>query len=116
MPVKQREHLLHLARLRQSLAIEPHRLGVGHPVPETQPEKPHEGQPVANLIFDLVIRKVVKRAQDQRLEHQNRVQRPASSAGFPRLVRLAPDPLQSRPELLPRHNGINLDQWVLLRI
>jgi len=36
-PAKQ---LLPLARLRQRVSIQPHRLGIGHPVPEAQPQKP----------------------------------------------------------------------------
>jgi len=38
--VKQPEQLLHLSRLRQRVAIEPHRLGIGHTIPETKPQKP----------------------------------------------------------------------------
>jgi len=33
MTVEQAEQLLHLARLRQRVAIEPHRLGLGHATP-----------------------------------------------------------------------------------
>jgi hypothetical protein len=40
--VEQAEQLLHLARLRQRVAIEPHRLGIGHTIPETEPQKTHE--------------------------------------------------------------------------
>jgi len=31
-------------------------------------------------------------------------------------IRLAPDPLQSRAELFPRHDGVNLDQRILLGV
>jgi hypothetical protein len=31
-------------------------------------------------------------------------------------IRFAPDPLKSRAELLPRHDGVNLDQRVLLGV
>ena len=37
-------------------------------------------------------------------------------AGFAGHVRLAPDPLQHRPERVPRYHGIDLDQRVPLRI
>ena len=88
------EQLLDQTRLRQPLAIEPDRLGVRHPVLETQPQKPHERKPVPHLVFDLVVRQVVERAQDQRLEHQNGVHRLAPGARFARLIRLAPHPLE----------------------
>jgi hypothetical protein len=39
MTVEQPEQLLHLAGLRQCVAIKPDRLGIGHPVPETKPQK-----------------------------------------------------------------------------
>ena len=113
MPVKQPELLLHLARLGQSVAIEPDRLGVGHPVAKAQPEEPRKRMPVADLIRDLVIRQVAERAQNQRLEPRNRVRRLAPGAGCPLSIRLAPDLLQQRPDLLPRHNGPDLGRGSL---
>ena len=76
----------------------------------------HEGQPVADLILDLVVGQVVKRAQDQRLEHQHGVHRLAPRTGLAIRIRLAPDPLKSRTKRLPRHHGVNLDQRVLLGV
>jgi hypothetical protein len=116
MAVELREQCLHQTRLRQRLAIKPDRLCVGHTVLQPKAEEPHERQPVAHLILDLVIRKVVERAQDQRLEHQNRIHRLAPRAGFPFPLRFAPHPFQHRPELLPRHDGVDLDQRIFLRI
>ncbi len=40
MTVEQPEQLLHLARLRQRISIKPYRLGIRHPVPKAQPQKP----------------------------------------------------------------------------
>jgi len=76
----------------------------------------HEGQPIADLILDLVVGKIVKRAQDQRLEHQHGVYRLAPGPGLAIRIRLAPDPLKNRAKLLLRNDGVNLDQRVLLRV
>jgi hypothetical protein len=54
MTVEQPEQHFYLAGLRQRVAVEPYRLGIGHPVPESKPHKPHERQPIADLILDLV--------------------------------------------------------------
>ena len=116
IPVELPEKRIDHPRLRQSFPVQPDRHGVRHPVPETKVQKPHERKPVTDLILDLIVRQVVKRAQNQRLEHQNHNHRLAPGAGFPRLGWLAPDPLQYRPELLPWHDGAYLDQRVLLRI
>ena len=58
---------------RELLAIEPDRLGVGDRVVQCQPDKPHERQPVLQLIFGLVVRQCVQRLQYHNLEHQHRV-------------------------------------------
>jgi hypothetical protein len=55
MAVEFLEERLHQARPSQSLAIEPDRLGVRHGVPKAQPEEPHEREPIAHLILDLVV-------------------------------------------------------------
>jgi len=54
------EQRLHLARLRQRLAIQPNGLGVRYPVSQPKPKEPHEGQPVPDLILDLIVRQVQK--------------------------------------------------------
>jgi hypothetical protein len=58
------EQSLDHPRLRQLFPIKPHRLGVGNPVLKPQPQKPHERQPVAELILHLIVRQVVKRTQN----------------------------------------------------
>jgi len=68
------------------------------------------------LILDLVVGKVVKRAQDQRLEHQHRVYRLAPGTGLSVSIRLAPNPLETRAERLPWHDDVDLDQRVFLRV
>ena len=62
------------ARFRQCLAVEPQRFGVGHRVLQPQPDKgapepsrrAHERKPVAQLIFHLVVRQLVKRLASTR--------------------------------------------------
>ena len=125
--IEQAEQLLHLARLRQGVAIEPHRLGIGTWSPKPSSRNAlsghccavpcwvvHEGQPVPNLIRDLVVGKIVKRAQEQCLEHQHCVYWLAPGAGLPVRIRLAPDPFESRTKRLQRYHGINLKQRVFL--
>ena len=41
--VKQLEEVIHLARLCQRLAIQPHGFCVRNPIAKSQPEEPHEG-------------------------------------------------------------------------
>ena len=61
------EQLFQRARLRQRLAIAAQRLGFWNRVLQPQTEKPHEGQPIAKLIFCLIIEDL-ERLQHQRLE------------------------------------------------
>jgi hypothetical protein len=68
------------------------------------------------LVFDLVVGKIVKRAQVQRLEHQQGVYRLAPGPGLATRIQLAQDPLKSRAKFLPRHESIDLDQPVFLRV
>ncbi len=53
-----RHFFLHLACLRQYIAIEPPGLGIGHTIPENEPQEAHKRQPVKNLILNLVVGKV----------------------------------------------------------
>jgi hypothetical protein len=110
------EQRLHHARLRQHLAVEPDRLGVRNTALNAKPQKPHERQPVAHLIFDLVVGQVVKRAQNQRLEHHDSVDRLAPGTRFAFGIWLAPNPLKRWPEFLPWHHGVDPDQRVLLGV
>ena len=114
--VEQAEQLLHLACLRQRVSIKPHRLGIRNTIPQAKPQKTHEGKSVADLILNLVIGQVVKRTQDQRLEHQHCVYRLSPGAGLAIRIRFAPDPFKSRTKLLPRHHGIDLKQRVFLSV
>jgi hypothetical protein len=67
-------------------------------------------------MLDLIVRQIVEPAQNQRLEHQNRIQLIAPGTGFPRALGLAPDLLQKRVERFPWHDLIDLGQRILLHI
>lgn len=55
MAVELLEQHRHHARLRQGFAVKPDRLGVRHAVLQSEAQEPHERQPVAHLILDLVV-------------------------------------------------------------
>src|SRR4051794_26303076 len=68
MGIEGLEQRLDQPRLRELLAIQPDRLGVGDPIREAQSQEAHEREPVADLILELVIGEIVERLQNQRLE------------------------------------------------
>lgn len=91
------------------LAKQPDRLGIRHLVAEPQPEKAHEGQPVLNLEFGLVVRQPIKRLQNQDLEHHHRiVRRPATLGAIGALQRLG----HRLAEYIPRNHCIQLLQRI----
>ena len=110
------EQRLYHPRLRQVFAVEPHRLGVGNPVLKPQPQKPHEREAVTKLVLHLIVRQVVKRAENDRLEHHQRIPRLASRRRLPVLGRLAPCRLETRSEVFPRNNLVDLHQRVVLGV
>src|SRR5262249_17114429 len=70
------------------------------------PEKPHERQPVADLIFDLLVGQVVKSLQHQNLEHHHRIERLAAGVALPLLGRGPDYRLDARAEALERNNRV----------
>jgi hypothetical protein len=69
--------LTHYARshtkfLTVPLAEQPDCLGVRHPVAKAQSQKPHEGKPVGNDKFGLIVGQAIQRLQHQNFEQQNR--------------------------------------------
>src|SRR4051812_33030042 len=62
------EQRLDQPRLGELLAIQPNCRRVRHPILEAQAQEAHEREPVADLILDLVVREIVERLQNQRLE------------------------------------------------
>src|SRR4051794_8156439 len=79
-------------------------------------QEAHEREPVADLILDLIVREVVERLQNQRLEDDDLVPRLASGRGLPLLLRLAPNRSQPRTEVVPGHDRVQDNQRVLLGI
>ena len=67
-------------------------------------QETHERQPIAHLIFNLVVRQVIGRSQNQGLENHDRVDR------------LAPCPLKRWPEFLLWHHAVDRDQRVILGV
>jgi hypothetical protein len=57
------------ASLSQLFPVHPHRLGVRDFILKAQAQKPDKGKAVANFIFRLTIRQIVKCAKNDRLEH-----------------------------------------------
>lgn len=53
----------------QLLPAEPDCRGVRRRVPEAKAEEPHERQPVAQPMLELLVRKVAERAEHDHLEH-----------------------------------------------
>ena len=58
---KLRKESLHDLGLGEGFAKQPDSLGIGDAVIQVKPQEPHEGQPVANLIFGLIIRQIIER-------------------------------------------------------
>jgi hypothetical protein len=69
MTVEQLEQPLRLTGLRQRASIKPTRRGVRQAVPLAKPQQSHQGKPFRYLMFDPVVRTVLKCPQDPRLEH-----------------------------------------------
>src|SRR3954468_6467720 len=110
------EQRLDQPRLRELLAIQPNCRRVRDPILEAQAQEAHEREPVADLILELVVREIVERLQNQRLEDDDLVPRLASGRALPLLVRLAPNRPQLSAEILPGHDRVQDNQWVLLGI
>lgn len=69
-----REEGLHQCATLHAFAKQPNRLGVRHSPFELQPKEAHEGESVANLLFDLVVRQAIQLLQHEHLEHADNVQ------------------------------------------
>lgn len=54
----------------QAFAEQPDRLGIRHLVGKTEPQKPHEGQPILDDELGLIVGEIVERLEHQDLEHQ----------------------------------------------
>src|SRR3954454_7833570 len=121
MGIEGLEQRLDQPRLGALLAIQPNRRRVGHLIREAQAQEAHEREPVADLILELVVREIVERLQNQRLEDDDLVPRLASGRVLPFLLRLAPNRARLSAEILPGeilpgHDRVQDNQRVLLGI
>ena len=67
-------------------------------------------------MLNLVVREIVERAQNDRLEHHNRIPRLASRPRFTRLVRTPPHRLKTRAQVFPRNHPVDLQKRLVLGV
>lgn len=65
------KQFLHRIGMRERLAIEPQRRRIRPRVVHAKPQKTHRRQPVAQLIFGPLVRQIIERLHDQRLEDEH---------------------------------------------
>ncbi len=75
----------------------------------------NEREAVAKLVL-LVVREIVKLAENDRLEHRHRVPGLSPRRRLPFLGRLAPDRLQAGTEILPRNHRVDPRQRIVLGV
>jgi hypothetical protein len=107
------EQALDHAALGQGFTEGPDGVGIGDGVAQSKPQKPHPGQPVAQVNYGTLVTEVVLRLQDQDLEHQDMIERrrPALGPVGPRHGALEFGPEQ----LEVNHRGQPLEVVALLR-
>ena len=66
-------------RLRQGFTKQPDGLGIGNALIQIEPQEPHEGQSIADLIFGLVIGQIIEALEDEDFEHQHGIKRGTAS-------------------------------------
>jgi len=76
---------------------------------ETQPQKPHEGKAIPDLVFQPFVQQPVQPLQDQEFEHQHPACRLAARRA---LANLLVNPLQVGAKNLPVHGVIQPLQWI----
>ena len=104
--IEPREQRLDRPGLDQPLAERPDRLGVRHPVGQTEPKEAHKREPVVDQEFRPVVAEAVLRLDDQDLEHHDRVERRPPAPGAIAVVQC---PVEIGPENLEiHHRGIGL--------
>ena len=73
--MESREQLFHQVHFFEPFAEQPDGFGIRDFVFDLQAEETHEGETVAYLVFDAVVREVVQLLQHQYLEHEHYVSR-----------------------------------------
>src|SRR5205085_1871273 len=109
------EQFLNQRSLGELLAEQPQRGRIGNAVLDAQPQKPRERQPVAHLIFCLLVRKIVQGLQHQHAEHHNRIGRLPASVTLLHLVRRQHDRLDVGAKTLPWNQPIDGFERIALR-
>src|SRR5262249_32351890 len=107
MLVEAVEQLLDQPGLGQLLAEQPKPRGVRTAALDREPQKARERQPVAHLIFHLLVRQIVERLQNQHPEHQDGIERLPAGAALLELVRCEHHRLDRGTKALPRHEMID---------
>ena len=67
-------------------------------------------------MLNLVVREIVERAQNDRLEHHNRIPRLASRPRFAHLVRTPPHRLKTGAQVFPRNHPVDLQKRLVLGV
>ena len=101
--------------LGQLLAEQPQRRGVRNAVLDRKPQKARERQPVAHLIFQLLVRQIVERLQNQHPEHQHGIKRLPAGAALLELVRREHHRFDLGAKALPRYETIDGFERIALR-
>jgi hypothetical protein len=81
LPIEQLEQALDGPGFGQRLTKGPDGVGVRNGIAQPKPEKPHPGQPVAQVELGALVTEVVLGLQDQDLEHQDVVERRPAALG-----------------------------------
>ena len=83
--------------LSEGFAKQPDRLGIGDALSQIEPQEPHEGQTVTDLVLSLLIGQVIQGLQDEDFEHQHGIK-----GGGDRLVSAwSGEALVPRPDEIP---------------
>ena len=99
--VEHGEKYVQSAALTQQLIEQPDRLCVRHLVSKRNAEKALKTQSVGNLVFDLIVRQIVRGHQNNDLEHHHVIERRSSGVAFPLLFQRV---FQRRTERLEVYN------------
>jgi len=71
--IKSLKQLFNQSCLGQLFPKQPDRLGIGYSVVQMQSQKPHKGNPIHDLVFNPLVRKIIQRLDDQDLKHHHRL-------------------------------------------
>ena len=96
--------------LDQGLTELPDRLAIGYLIADLQAKKPHEASTIGNLVFHLIIRKVVQALENENLEHHHSVK--GWTSHFVPVLRSGEGNIEDRNEDIPVDMLFQLHQWI----